>query len=184
IDNFYPIELFSPLFNFRTAALLLFAVGLFLQSRWTDTYPATLRIPKLSDLLRIGIVAAVFVLLTVEIRDYFYLKIAQEASGEDILSVLYRNTWKNQQQLFISIAWLCYSMLLMVIGIYRQRLNVRLVSILLFGLTIAKVFFYDLSYLDSLHRIISFIGLGVILILVSFLYQKYKHIIGISGKKG
>ncbi|MBK6836975.1 MAG: DUF2339 domain-containing protein [Bacteroidetes bacterium] len=71
-------------------------------------------------------------------------------------------------------------MLLMVIGIYRQRLNIRLVSIILFGLTIAKVFFYDLSYLDTIHRIVSFIGLGVILILVSFLYQKYKHIIGIS----
>ncbi|HNQ00377.1 MAG TPA: DUF2339 domain-containing protein, partial [Bacteroidia bacterium] len=121
-----------------------------------------------------------FILLTVEVRDYFYLKIEQQASGYDVMSMLYKKTWKNQQQLSISFTWLAYSMLLMVIGIYRKRLNVRVLSIVLFGLTIAKVFFYDLSYLDTLHRIISFIGLGVILILVSYLYQRYKDVIGIS----
>jgi uncharacterized membrane protein len=37
-----------------------------------------------------------------------------------------------------------------------------------------KVFFIDLSELERGYRIVSFIGLGAILLVVSFLYQKYK----------
>lgn len=180
LNDFEPIALYKPLFTFRMLSLLLLSVGLFLQSRWTDIYPINFSVHQLADFLRVALVATMFILLTVEVRDYFYLKIEQQASGYDVMSMLYKKTWKNQQQLSISFTWLAYSMLLMVIGIYRKRLNVRVLSIVLFGLTIAKVFFYDLSYLDTLHRIISFIGLGVILILVSYLYQRYKDVIGIS----
>jgi uncharacterized membrane protein len=35
-----------------------------------------------------------------------------------------------------------------------------------------KVFFYDSSYLERLYRIISFLILGVVLLVVSFLYQR------------
>jgi uncharacterized membrane protein len=51
------------------------------------------------------------------------------------------------------------------------------VSIVLFGFTILKIFIYDLSFLETLYRIFSFIGLGVILLAVSYLYQKYKDVI-------
>ncbi len=37
-----------------------------------------------------------------------------------------------------------------------------------------KVFIFDLSALENIYRIISFIGLGVILLLVSFLYTRFK----------
>jgi uncharacterized membrane protein len=45
---------------------------------------------------------------------------------------------------------------------------------LLFGMTIVKVFFVDLSELERGYRVVSFIGLGAILLAVSFLYQRYK----------
>jgi uncharacterized membrane protein len=47
----------------------------------------------------------------------------------------------------------------------------------LFGIAILKIFLYDLSFLERLYRIFSFVGLGVILLLVSYLYQRYKEII-------
>ena len=40
-------------------------------------------------------------------------------------------------------------------------------------LTVAKVFLYDLSTLTGLYRVLSFLGLGVSLILVSLLYQRF-----------
>jgi uncharacterized membrane protein len=40
-------------------------------------------------------------------------------------------------------------------------------------LTVAKVFIYDLSALSGLYRILSFLGLGIALILVSLLYQRF-----------
>jgi Predicted membrane protein (DUF2339) len=41
----------------------------------------------------------------------------------------------------------------------------------------ASVLLYDLSSLTMPYRIGSFIGLGVVLMLVSYLYQRFKHII-------
>jgi uncharacterized membrane protein len=59
-----------------------------------------------------------------------------------------------------------------------KKLNViRMFSIGVFGLSILKVFIVDLSFLDTGYRIISFIGLGIILIISSYYYQKYKTLI-------
>jgi uncharacterized membrane protein len=38
---------------------------------------------------------------------------------------------------------------------------------------VAKVFLYDLAQLTGLYRIVSFLGLGVSLIVVSLLYQRF-----------
>jgi uncharacterized membrane protein len=65
----------------------------------------------------------------------------------------------------------------MVVGIWRRRAGLRLVAMVLFGVTILKIFFYDLSFLQTLYRIFSFIGLGLILLAMSYLYQRYKGII-------
>jgi uncharacterized membrane protein len=39
---------------------------------------------------------------------------------------------------------------------------------------IAKLFFYDLRNLETMYRILSFLGLGVILLLVSWTYTRFK----------
>ena len=52
-----------------------------------------------------------------------------------------------------------------------------MISIVLFGLAILKIFIYDLSFLDTLYRIFSFLGLGLILLAVSYLYQRYRVVI-------
>ena len=113
-------------------------------------------------------------LLTVESWDYFEKQkflLGASYSGDE-LSVI-----SNLQQLLVSGVWLLFSSVLMGIGLWKRRRSVRLMSIALFGLTILKIFLYDLSFLDTLYRIFSFIGLGVVLLAASFLYQKYKAII-------
>ena len=40
-------------------------------------------------------------------------------------------------------------------------------------LTVGKVFVYDLAQLTGLYRILSFLALGVSLIVVSLLYQRF-----------
>lgn len=80
-----------------------------------------------------------------------------------------------QRRMVISLAWLVYSFLLMVIGIWRRLLVLRVVAIGLFFISILKVFLFDLSFLTTVYRMISFMGLGIILLAVSYMYQKYKH---------
>lgn len=74
---------------------------------------------------------------------------------------------------------LCYSVLyavygggMIVVGIWRRNRVARLMGLGLLTLTIVKVFLFDLSSLDQIYRVLSFIALGVTLLLVSYLYQR------------
>ncbi len=59
-------------------------------------------------------------------------------------------------------------------GLYLARRPIRLGGIALFLFSVLKVFFYDLSELDTLARIFSFIVLGLLLIGASWAYTKYR----------
>jgi uncharacterized membrane protein len=65
----------------------------------------------------------------------------------------------------------------MGIGLWRRNRAVRILAIVLFGFTILKIFTYDLSFLETLYRFISFLALGIILLTVSYLYQRYRSIV-------
>ncbi len=75
------------------------------------------------------------------------------------------------QHLALSLLWTLYASALIAIGIKRRTPLLRWQALVLFGLVVAKVFFYDSSYLERLYRIISFLILGLVLLVVSFLYQ-------------
>jgi len=80
-------------------------------------------------------------------------------------------------ELWISVAWGIEALIILIIGFALKTKERRLVGIGLLGLVIFKVFFMDLRDLDTLFRIISFMGLGIILLVASFLYAKYKDIL-------
>jgi uncharacterized membrane protein len=65
-----------------------------------------------------------------------------------------------------------YGVGLMMVGFWKRSAFLRWQAILLIGLTIAKVFLYDMSNLERVYRIASFIILGVILLAISYAYQK------------
>jgi uncharacterized membrane protein len=68
--------------------------------------------------------------------------------------------------------WMSYAAGLMVAGFRRSSSFVRWLGLGLLGFTVLKVFFYDLAELEAIYRIMSFIALGVILLAVSFVYQR------------
>src|SRR5215472_4853933 len=76
------------------------------------------------------------------------------------------------QHLSLSILWTAYASALIVLGIQRKSPLLRWQALSLFGLVVVKVFIYDSSYLERFYRIISFFILGVVLLVVSFLYQR------------
>ena len=72
-----------------------------------------------------------------------------------------------------SIAWALFALGMLIAGIRRQLRPVRLAAIGLIGITLVKLFFFDLSQLDQLYRIGAFIGVAVVLIAASAMYQKW-----------
>ncbi len=80
-------------------------------------------------------------------------------------------------KLGLSILWGGYSLFLIVLGIWKKKKYVRIGAIALFSVTLVKLFFYDISHLTTIAKTIVFVSLGVLLLIISFLYNKYKHII-------
>ena len=118
------------------------------------------------------VLAANFLLIfffTTEIGRYFRSEYERAANHQ-----LQREI-SNQEQLSVSALWAVYSIILSILGIIKRYQPIRLFAIVLFGLTIFKVFLLDLSNLERIYRIVSFIGLGVILLVVSFIYQKHRN---------
>ena len=68
--------------------------------------------------------------------------------------------------------WTLYAALALAWGFLRSAPAVRYGALGLFGLTVFKVFLVDLSAVRTVYRILSFLILGVALLLVSLLYQK------------
>ncbi|MBI5118087.1 DUF2339 domain-containing protein [Candidatus Poribacteria bacterium] len=109
------------------------------------------------------------VLLCVEARDFLIHLYHTNRISPGVL--------RHAQGLSLSIIWAVYATFLIILGIARDYKPIRYMALLLFGVTILKVFLIDLSELERFYRIISFVALGLILIGVSLLYQKYKDVL-------
>ncbi len=102
---------------------------------------------------------------TLETRDYFSHLISTPESGSP-------DQLRNLQQLAISGVWMIGAMLVMILGRWMDIRALRAAAIVYFGVTVVKVFVFDLMFLDTLYRIVAFLGLSAILIAVSYLYYR------------
>lgn len=84
-------------------------------------------------------------------------------------------------KLELSILWGVYSLFLIFLGIRQKRKHLRIGAIILFGVTLLKLFFYDIYEMGTIAKTVVFISLGALLLIISFLYNKYKHIITDEG---
>lgn len=80
-------------------------------------------------------------------------------------------------KLGLSILWGVYSLLLISLGIWKKKKHLRIGAIALFAVTLVKLFFYDISNMESISKTIVFVSLGFLLLIISFLYNKYRNII-------
>lgn len=76
------------------------------------------------------------------------------------------------RQTALSVLWTVYALLVVTLGMRRGSRGARLGGLGLFGVTVVKVFVIDLAGLDAIYRILSFVGVGALLLLASFLYVR------------
>jgi len=80
-------------------------------------------------------------------------------------------------KLGLSILWGIYSLGLILLGIFKNKKYLRIMAIFFFSITLLKLFFYDLIDMDTVSKTVLFVVLGTLLLIISFLYNKYKHLI-------
>jgi len=75
-------------------------------------------------------------------------------------------------QFTYSVWFMVFGAILLGVGFWRRTAFLRWQALLLLAVTIIKVFLFDMSALSQGYRILSFLGLGVLLFAVSYVYQR------------
>jgi uncharacterized membrane protein len=111
--------------------------------------------------------------LSLEVADYYARQMpATFGNYWSPKALLQRRSILIARDFTYSALWMAYGAMLMLIGFWRKSAFVRWQALVLIALTVIKVFVYDTSQLDHIYRILSFIALGVLLLAVSFAYQR------------
>jgi uncharacterized membrane protein len=131
--------------------------------RW---FPESDRAVRPRDVLLVTANALTLLMLTTETAAFWTLREPFMASAERA-----RNA-RLVREAMISIIWAGYATGLIVAGLRRAYPPIRYFAIVVFSGTILKVFLVDLAELDRIYRVASIIGLGVLLLITSYLYQR------------
>ncbi|ASG22098.1 DUF2339 domain-containing protein [Nitrospirillum viridazoti] len=71
-----------------------------------------------------------------------------------------------------SAAWLAFALVLLALGVRTRRADLRYASLAVLLVTVLKVFLSDMADLTGLLRILSFLGLGLCLMGIGYVYQR------------
>lgn len=177
IDNFQTTQLLvnMRMATYLVAVVVLGAVALYASRRDDDAA----RMVAAGAVVGLNLLA--LIALSREVTDYYSRQMA--AFRPPPVFRQYRaNQWRMayadihrieiERDFTYSALWMAYGAMLMVIGFLRRSAFVRWQALLLIAATTVKVFVYDVSQLDRGYRIVSFIVLGVLLLAISFVYQR------------
>lgn len=120
-----------------------------------------------------GIIVCYF---SVELKLIVNLIFYSKANGLEEISDIYVKT-------VLPILWGICSFVFMWFGMKYKFKKLRIISLSLFLITLLKLFIFDLSNIPIAGKIAAFFCLGVLLLVVSFMYQRLKKIIIQDEKK-
>ena len=103
----------------------------------------------------------VFAYLTLEVRHAFHGAILRGGPTTDA-------EWYSY-----SVVWLVYAGSLLALGFLRRDARLRHAALAIVALTVVKVFVWDMAELTGLYRAASFLGLGLSLVGIGYLYQRF-----------
>jgi hypothetical protein len=105
-----------------------------------------------------------FLLMNIEIADFF------APAGQRVLTFKFSGSFA--RDMTYTIAWGLFAFVLLIVGLLRRVLGVRVAGLALLATALLKLFLHDLAALPSLYRIGALLATAVIAIAASFLYQK------------
>ena len=115
-------------------------------------------------LLPAGGTALLFVLLNLEIADFFA---EGRAPSFNVLSS------SLSEGLAYTLSWALFAIALLVAGLLARSRPARIAALVLLVVTILKCFLFDLAQLGGLYRVASFVGLAACLAAVALLLQRF-----------
>ncbi|SMC87046.1 DUF2339 domain-containing protein [Pedobacter nyackensis] len=120
-----------------------------------------------------------FIVLYVASAELDHLVAMSQYSKEKSLAFILENNHKTG----FAILWGCFAFLCIYIGMRWKSKNIRIISITLLAVTLLKLFIFDLRGLSEGGKIAAFISLGILLLVISFMYQRLKNLLLAGDKK-
>jgi len=151
------------LYTYLVAATALLA-GAWLLRRREDRLAAGL--PRLSTLLSAAGGVLLFLLLNIEIADFF-------STGPTLTFSFLSGRATLAEGLTYTLGWGIFALALLVTGIAAGSRGTRIAAIALLVLTVLKGFLLDSSALSGLYRVASYLVLAMCLLAVAVLIQKF-----------
>ncbi|MGE3181984.1 MAG: DUF2339 domain-containing protein, partial [Phycisphaerae bacterium] len=133
------------------------AILMLLVARWHREKLAA----NLSTFIHVVVLLLTFGLVSLEVRQWF--------QGE----FLDGPRPGNMEMYSYSAAWILLGAALLAAGIWTRGMVLRWASLVVMLVTVFKVFLLDTSQLRDLYRVLSLFGLGVSLMVIAFVYQKF-----------
>ncbi|MBC7555074.1 MAG: DUF2339 domain-containing protein [Taibaiella sp.] len=113
--------------------------------------------------------AVILIFLSVEFQ-HIYIIAAYHKDNSEALTLQYSKAG-------LTVIWALSSFAMMWLGMKHRQKILRIISLVLFSIVLLKLFIFDISGISEGGKILAFILLGVLLLTVSFMYQKLKKII-------
>ncbi|WP_242395554.1 DUF2339 domain-containing protein [Anaeromyxobacter oryzisoli] len=154
-----------PIWNWYLYAYTLAAAAHFVGARLLARDDARLApgTPRLAPLLGAGGGVLLFVLVNLEIADFW---------SEGPRPVL-RLSAGLAPDLTYTIAWAIFALGVLIAGVVLRSRGTRVAAIALLAATVLKAFLHDLARLDGLYRVASFVGLAACLAGVAVVLQRF-----------
>ena len=83
----------------------------------------------------------------------------------------------------LTIVWALFSFVIMWLGMKYKYKPLRIISLSIFSSALLKLFLFDIVNISEGGKIAAFIMLGILLLVISFMYQRLKKIIVDNEKK-
>jgi uncharacterized membrane protein len=170
IDNFYVTR---PIFNARMTTYAV-AIAVLGAVAWYGSRRKDEAARAVAGIAVVALNLLALIALSREVADYYSRKMTGMLPQRQWDPAAWTD-WhhlKIARDFTYSALWMAYGAMLMVVGFWRRSAFVRWQALVLIAFTIGKVFLYDVSELDRGFRIVSFIVLGVLLLAISFMYQR------------
>jgi uncharacterized membrane protein len=74
----------------------------------------------------------------------------------------------------VTLLWLLTAVVIFCWGVYTKSQTARMSAIALIGFTLMKLLIVDSTRFTTVEKVIAYLVLGVLLLVVSFFYQKFR----------
>ncbi|WP_316809842.1 DUF2339 domain-containing protein [Pedobacter heparinus] len=120
-----------------------------------------------------------FIILYVASAELDHLLVmTQYGKGKTIAGIL-----DNAHKTGFAILWGCFALICIYIGMKWKSKNIRIISITILAVTLLKLFIFDLRGLSEGGKIAAFLSLGILLLVISFMYQRLKNLLLANDKE-